>query len=69
MLSFLAALPVWLKKWAIGYALKKVVAIVNDIFSKRAAREVEKREQAQKANDARPPDPDSVDSRLDGGSA
>jgi hypothetical protein len=69
MFAALAVLPTWLKKWAISYAIKKFLAWLNALFSSRAAREVEKREEQQKANDARPPSPDTVDSRLSGGSA
>jgi hypothetical protein len=69
MLGFFAALPDWLKKWAIGFILGKIVRWVNDTFSTMAAREVEVREKKQEEIDARPPDADSVDSRLDGGSA
>lgn len=65
----LAWLPGWAKKLAVQWAIGKFLRWLNDLFSARAAAEVEKRQQAQKDLDARPPDPDSVDDRLGNGSA
>lgn len=68
-MGVLAALPDWLKKWALKFAIGKFLDWLDDKLSGRAAREVENREQKQKDLDARPPDFISVDDRLGDGSA